>query len=686
MVTYADIILPVPLQGLFTYTLPDHLASQAQAGCRVIVPFGNKRTATGIIARIHQTPPADPSIVVKEVVEMVDAHPVILPHQLSLWQWMADYYLCSIGEVFKAAVPGKLKERPTPDPSRKGGESSGFKEDDTAPAFPSLTGGVRGGSLPLLSPAQSTAIDSIRMAWREHAVCLLHGVTSSGKTEIYMHLIAEAISQGQQVLYLLPEIVLTSQLTDRLQTVFGERLGVYHSKFTDKVRAEVWQRQLTSAPYDIIVGVRSSVFLPFQRLGLVIVDEEHEVNFKQQDPAPRYHARNVAIMMAARAGARVLLGTATPSFESYYNARTGKYGLVRLSERFGQVALPEVEIVDTKELRRKRLMRGVFSPPLLERMNQSLSAGQQVILFQNLRGYAPHITCHVCGWVPRCPHCDVSLVKHAADGRMTCHYCGWSTSIPEQCPNCGDTQLRSHGYGTERIEDEVRKVFPEARVARMDMDTTRTRRAYEDIIKRFARGETDILVGTQMVTKGLDFENVSVVGILSADTLLNQSDFRAYERSFQMLSQVAGRAGRRSQRGHVLLQTMSAHLPLLQQVVTDDFEAMYREQMAERRNFAYPPFTRLIFVYVRHRHQADVELLAREAALRLRQVLGTRVLGPDEPPVARIAGQYLRRMMLKLEPQLPLGRVKAMLRQVRQELLTIKTFTSAHIYFDVDPL
>ncbi len=591
---------------------------------------------------------------------------------------MADYYLCSIGEVFKAGIPGKLKEIKDKRLEKKN-ESATFS---LIPHSSSLIPN----SLPSLSAAQSTALSSIHEQWQQHAVCLLHGVTSSGKTEIYMHLIDETMKRGQQVLYLLPEIVLTSQLTDRLQAVFGEHLGVYHSKFTDRIRADVWQRQLSADPYDIIVGVRSSVFLPFQRLGLVIVDEEHEVNFKQQEPAPRYHARNVAIMMAARAGARVLLGTATPSLESYYNARTGKYGLVRLSERFGQVALPEVEIVDTKELRRKCLMNGVFSPALLERMKEALSSGRQVILFQNLRGYAPHITCHVCGWVPRCPHCDVSLVKHAADGRMTCHYCGWTTTIPEQCPNCGDTRLRSRGYGTERIEDEVQKLFPEAQVARMDMDTTRTRRAYEDIIKQFARGETTILVGTQMVTKGLDFENVSVVGILSADTLLNQSDFRAYERSFQMLSQVAGRAGRRHERGHVLLQTMNAQLPLLQQVVADDFEAMYLEQMSERRSFAYPPFTRLVFVYMRHRHQTDVELLAREAALRLRRVLGSRVLGPEEPPVARIAGQYLRRILLKLEPQLPLTQVKTLLQEIRQELLTIRTFTAAHIYFDVDPL
>ena len=665
MSTFVDVILPVPLAGHFTYSLPASLISLAKAGCRVVVPFGNKRTTTGLIAHIHQTQPE--GVELKEVLSIVDASPVVLPAQLALWQWMADYYLCSIGEVFKAALPGKLK-----------GVSSTLHTPLSTLHSP-LT-------LPLLSPAQSTALSQVQEQWQQHAVCLLHGVTSSGKTELYMHLIAEALASGQQVLYLLPEIVLTSQLTSRLQAVFGNRLGVYHSKFSDKVRGEVWQQQLSETPYDIIVGVRSSVFLPFQRLGLVIVDEEHEANFKQQDPAPRYNARNVAIMMAARAGARVLLGTATPSFESYFNARTGKYGLVTLTERYGQVSLPEVEIVDTMELRRKRLMQGAFSPRLLEQMHDALDRGRQVILFQNRRGYAPHITCHICGWVPRCPRCDVSLVLHAGANRMTCHYCGWSATVPAQCPNCENTDLRSHGFGTERIEDEVQAAFPEARVARMDLDTTKTRSAYEDIIRRFSLGETDILVGTQMVTKGLDFENVSVVGILSADTMLNQSDFRAYERSFQMLSQVAGRAGRRQERGLVILQTMSAFLPLLQQVTNNDYVSMYEEQMLERRQFSYPPFTRLVFVYLRHRHLSEVELLARETALRLRHLFGTRVLGPDEPPVGRIAGQYLRRMMIKLEPSLPLQQVKQRLWQTRQELLTMKTFTAAHIYFDVDPL
>ena len=683
---FADIILPVPLQGLFTYILPEDLAARAQVGFRVIVPFGNKKTQTGLIARLHDQEPT--GVELKSILELIDDSPVVLPDQLSLWQWMADYYLCSIGEVFKAALPGKMKA-PSSLPLKgegrkhsKGGVFQGGKVT-TLPLEGEQGGGL---SLPSLSPAQSTALSAIKSQWQQHSVCLLHGVTSSGKTEIYIHLIADAIAQGQQVLYLLPEIVLTSQLTDRLRAVFGDHLGVYHSKFTDARRADVWLRQLSTQPYDIIVGVRSSVFLPFHRLGLVIVDEEHEVNFKQQDPAPRYNARNVAILMAARAQAHVLLGTATPSLDSYYNARLGKYGLVSLTERYGNVQLPEVEIADMKELRRKRLVRGAFSPQLLEKMRQALDAREQIILFQNRRGYAPHIACHVCGWVPRCPHCDVSLTLHARSGRMTCHYCGFTTDIPRQCPNCGDTELRQHGFGTERIEDDLCTIFPEARIARMDLDTTSTRTAYEQLLHDFALGNTDILIGTQMVTKGLDFGNVSVVGILSADTMLNQPDFRAYERSFQMMSQVAGRAGRRQRRGYVLLQTMTPELPLIRQVVAGDYDAMYREQMLERRQFAYPPFFRMVFIYLKHRRPGEADGLATELVRRLRSVFGQRVSGPDEPPVARVRSLFIRRAMLKLEPALPLAKVREILQQTKAELLAQKPFGSAQIYFDVDPL
>lgn len=672
MAAFVDVIIPVPLQGLFTYALPADLQSQAKAGCRVIVPFGNKRSTTGIIVKLHDLPPADPSVNVKDVIEIVDEVPCILPTQLSLWQWIADYYMCSVGEVFKAAVPGKLK------PLTRSA-SSRFDASTNSPCLVE-------GALPSLSPAQSAALKGIREQLKEHPVCLLQGVTSSGKTEIYTHLISEAIAQGKQVLYLLPEIVLTSQLTDRLQAVFGDRLGVYHSKFTDVQRSHVWQRQLSAQPFDIIVGVRSSVFLPFQRLGLVIVDEEHEVNFKQQEPAPRYNARNVALVMAARAHAQTLLGTATPSFESYYLARTGKYGLIQLTERYGQVQLPRVEIVDVKEQRRRKLMPGAFSQRLIEEIRSALESRQQVILFQNRRGYAPQVQCHVCGWVPSCPRCDVPMTLHARSSMMTCHYCGYTVPVPTRCPACESADLGKHGFGTERIEDDIQKLFPEARVVRMDLDTTTTRQAYEKIIHDFASGQTDILVGTQMVTKGLDFENVSVVGILSADTMLNQPDFRAYERAFQMMSQVAGRAGRRERQGTVILQTMTTDLPVINHIVANDFDAAYREQMLERRSFAYPPFTRLVMVYFKHRQLHTIEALAREATVQLRHLLGTRVFGPDEPPVGRVHNLFIRRIMLKLESKLPITEVKKQLMELRSQLLEQKAYASAHIFFDVDPL
>ncbi len=678
MAAFVDVIIPVPLQGLFTYALPADLQPQAQAGRRVVVPFGNKRNTTGLIVRVHDTQPSDPDVKVKDVQKIADSAPCVLPQQLSLWQWIADYYACSVGEVFKAAVPGKLK--PITCPASESTESG----KPAAEAAHSLDGWA--GPLPTLSPAQSAALASIRESWRERPVCLLQGVTSSGKTEIYIHLIAEAIAQGKQVLYLLPEIVLTSQLTDRLQAVFGDSLGVYHSKFTDVQRSRVWQRQLSAQPFDIIVGVRSSVFLPFQRLGLVIVDEEHEVNFKQQEPAPRYNARNVALVMAARSHAQTLLGTATPSFESYFLARTGKYALVQLKERYGQVQLPHIEIVDIKEQRHKRLMNGAFSRRLLEEIRSALDSHQQVILFQNRRGYAPQVQCHICGWVPTCPRCDVPMTMHARSGMMTCHYCGYTVPVPQQCPACENKDLRQHGFGTERIEDDIQRLFPEAHVVRMDLDTTTSRQAYEQIIHDFASGQTDILVGTQMVTKGLDFENVSVVGILSADTMLNQPDFRAYERSFQMMSQVAGRAGRRSRQGTVILQTMAPQLSLIRQIVDNDFDAAYHEQMLERREFAYPPFTRLITIYLKHRQLATVEALAREAYAEVRQLLGTRVLGPDEPPVGRVHNLFIRRIMLKLENRLPIAGIKKQLMEMCNRLLSQKQYSGAHIYFDVDPL
>lgn len=537
-----------------------------------------------------------------------------------------------------------------------------------------------------LSPAQKAAEDSISRQFNEKNVVLLHGVTSSGKTEIYIHLIKKAIDEGKQVLYLLPEIALTVQMTRRLQNVFGSRLGIYHSKYSDAERVEIWKKQLSSEPYDVILGARSAVFLPFTRLGLVIVDEEHETSFKQQDPAPRYHARSTAIMLARMyEGAKVLLGTATPSMESYHNACTGKYGYVQLTTRYKDVAMPEIRVVDTKDLYRRKMMRGAFSPDLLEAMRTALRNKKQVLLFQNRRGFAPMVECKMCGWVPKCKNCDVSLTYHRSMNLLTCHYCGYTYPVPKQCPNCESTELLGRGYGTEKIEDRVRELFPEARIARMDLDTTRSAGAYGRIIDDFSCGRTDILIGTQMITKGLDFSGVTVVGILNADTMLNYPDFRAYEQAFQMLSQVSGRAGRRDERGLVILQTKSADLPVIQQVVAGDFQTFARDLLEERSMFRYPPFYHLVYVYLRHRNEQLVDSAAIEMASRLRQAFADRVLGPDKPAVARVKTESIRKIVIKLEQGINLPLARQCMAEARTQLLQDKRYAAMTVFFDVDP-
>lgn len=537
-----------------------------------------------------------------------------------------------------------------------------------------------------LSPAQQAAEDSIQKQFNEKNVVLLHGVTSSGKTEIYIHLIKKAIDEGKQVLYLLPEIALTVQMTRRLHNVFGSRLGIYHSKYSDAERVEIWKKQLSSEPYDVILGARSAVFLPFTRLGLVIVDEEHETSFKQQDPAPRYHARSTAIMLARMyEGAKVLLGTATPSMESYHNACTGKYGYVQLTTRYKDVAMPEIRVVDTKDLYHRKMMRGAFSPDLLEAMRTALRNKKQVLLFQNRRGFAPMVECKVCGWVPKCKNCDVSLTYHRSMNLLTCHYCGYTYPVPKQCPNCESTELLGRGYGTEKIEDRVRELFPEARIARMDLDTTRSAGAYGRIIDDFSCGRTDILIGTQMITKGLDFSGVTVVGILNADTMLNYPDFRAYEQAFQMLSQVSGRAGRRDERGLVILQTKSADLPVIQQVVAGDFQTFARDLLEERSMFRYPPFYHLVYVYLRHRNEQLVDSAAIEMASRLRQAFADRVLGPDKPAVARVKTESIRKIVIKLEQGINLPLARQCMAEARTQLLQDKRYAAMTVFFDVDP-
>lgn len=537
-----------------------------------------------------------------------------------------------------------------------------------------------------LSPAQQAAEDSIQKQFNEKNVVLLHGVTSSGKTEIYIHLIKKALDESKQVLYLLPEIALTVQMTRRLQNVFGSRLGIYHSKYSDAERVEIWKKQLSSEPYDVILGARSAVFLPFTRLGLVIVDEEHETSFKQQDPAPRYHARSTAIMLARMyEGAKVLLGTATPSMESYHNACTGKYGYVQLTTRYKDVAMPEIRVVDTKDLYHRKMMRGAFSPNLLEAMRTALRNKKQVLLFQNRRGFAPIVECKVCGWVPKCKNCDVSLTYHRSMNLLTCHYCGYTYPVSKQCPNCESTELLGRGYGTEKIEDRVRELFPEARIARMDLDTTRSAGAYGRIIDDFSCGRTDILIGTQMITKGLDFSGVTVVGILNADTMLNYPDFRAYEQAFQMLSQVSGRAGRRDERGLVILQTKSADLPVIQQVVAGDFQTFARDLLEERSMFRYPPFYHLVYVYLRHRNEQLVDSAAIEMASRLRQAFADRVLGPDKPAVARVKTESIRKIVIKLEQGINLPLARQCMAEARTQLLQDKRYAAMTVFFDVDP-
>ena len=533
-----------------------------------------------------------------------------------------------------------------------------------------------------LSVAQEEAYNQILLSMMKKQVTLLHGVTSSGKTEIYIHLIQRALERKEQVLFLMPEIALTVQMMQRLQRIFGNRLGIYHSRYSDAERVEIWQKQLSDNPYDVILGARSAVFLPFKRLGLVIVDEEHETSYKQQDPAPRYHARSAAIML----GAKVLLGTATPSLESYHNAMTGKYGLVELKERYQGIELPEIHIVDIADLQHRKMMHGPFSPLLLTRMRETLARGEQVILFQNRRGFAPVVECRQCGWVPTCQHCDVSLTYHRQLNQLTCHYCGYTYRVPTECPCCGSTELRSRGYGTEKIEEQIHEIFPDARIARMDLDTTRTRNAYERIISDFSAGRTNILIGTQMISKGLDFDKVSVVGIINADSMLNYPDFRAYEHAFMMMAQVSGRAGRKGKRGLVILQTKQKEVSVIDQVVRNDYTSLYKELIAERQAFRYPPYYRLIYVFLRHRQEGTVDTAAIEMGSRLRQWFSGRVLGPDKPSVAKVKSQNIRKLVLKLELGIDMKRVREYLLLAQSQMLADKRYSSLQVYYDVDPL
>jgi primosomal protein N' (replication factor Y) len=748
---FVDVILPLPLDGVFTYSVPTSEEGRVREGARVVVPFGRNKTYVGIISNIHHQSPE--GYQTKDILQVIDFSPILLDTQLKLWQWIADYYMSPIGEVYKAALPSGLKAEDGYKPKTElyirltapfqneqalhvalnmlqraekqqkafidylslSGWDNGFEGTELTRdellnqghSLPTVNALVKRGLLETyekeigrlnlggephpehikqLSPAQQDAFNQIQFSFLKKNVTLLHGVTSSGKTEIYIHLIQQALEQKQQVLYLLPEIALTVQMMDRLRRVFGNRLGIYHSKYSDAERVEIWQKQLSQNPYEVILGARSAVFLPFQRLGLVIVDEEHETSYKQQDPAPRYHARSAAIVLAQMFGAKTLLGTATPSLETYHNTKTGKYALVELFQRYKGIELPEIQIVDIKDLQHRKMMNGPFSPILLNKVREALERGEQAILFQNRRGYAPVIECKQCGWVPHCQHCDVSLTFHRNLNQLTCHYCGYTYQVPTECPNCGCTQLQTRGYGTEKIETEVRDIFPEARIARMDLDTTRSRQAYERIISDFAAGRTNLLIGTQMISKGLDFDKVSVVGILNADTMLNYPDFRAYEHAFTMMSQVSGRAGRKGKRGLVILQTKSPDLPLIHQVVQNDYTAFYRSMIAERQQFHYPPYYHLVYIYLKHRSDSLVETAGIEMASRLRQGLGARVLGPDKPAVAKVKSLAIRKLVLKLEMGLKMSDVRKYLALAQQQMLQDKRYSSLQIYCDVDPL
>ena len=676
---FADITLPIPFDS-FTYLVPPDLEARVMRGCRVVVPLGKNKIYTGVVLSTHNNAPQ--GVEIKAIMEVLDERPVVNEQQFVFWQWIANYYLCPLGDVMKAGLPGAMKptdERALKASSRrKKGQGARGKEQE---------GAILSGKLPVsLSPAQQTAMDEIEASFLDKNVTLLHGVTSSGKTEIYIHLIDKCLQQGKQVLYLLPEIALTTQITERLRCIFGDKMGVYHSKFTDGQRLEVYQRQASDQPYQLILGVRSSIFLPFQSLGLVIVDEEHEQSYKQQEPAPRYHARNAAIMLAQMFKAKTLLGTATPSFEVYHWARKKLYGYVQLTQRYRNMQLPTIEVVDTKEAKRKRLMKGAFSPRLIEVMKNALERKEQIILFQNRRGFSSFIECKTCGWVPRCPHCDVTLTLHKKTSTMTCHYCGYTTRIPERCPACEESKFVDIGTGTEKVEEQIAQLFEGATTLRMDLDTATTRAQFERIISDFSTHKADILVGTQMVTKGLDFDRVSVVGILDADTMLNLPDFRSYERTFQTLSQVAGRAGRNNTAGHVILQTRSADSDIIRQITQNDYWQMFCTQMEERQMFKYPPFVRLIYVYLRHKDNELLEHLADDMGTRLRAVFGDRVLGPDSPPVGRIHSLYIRKIMLKIERRASIEKVRQHLLAIQQQMQTMPIAKNLNIYYDVDPL
>lgn len=821
--TYAEVLLPLPLTGFFTYKVPDMMAEAIRPGCRVVVPFGRTKFYTGIVAGL--TPRRPEGFETKEISQLLDSEPIVRHPQMKFWEWIADYYLCSAGEVFRAAVPAGLKlESETvvevnPDFEEDPGDrlserdllvmnavrrvpkkatlaavarETGFRNTsaivarlverdalmvsenlveryktrkiemvemaiergDSAAlhaAFDSvkgapkqekalltlieLSGFMRQGSdlcevtradlldrsgvtspiiialenkgivrrrkkevsrfapvskatmpMPELTDSQREARDAIIKSWGEKDITLLHGVTSSGKTEVYISLIDRMLRSGRQVLYLVPEIALTTQLTTRLQRVFGPKVIIYHSRFSDSERVELWRRLLTTHEPLVVLGARSALFMPFASLGLIIVDEEHESSFKQQDPAPRYNARDAAMVLAGMHGAKTLLGSATPAVDTYYKALTGRFGRVNLTERYGGSELPRVEIVDMAKARKKREVSGAFSLQLRRLINDAASADRQTILFLNRRGFAPMARCKMCGYVPKCENCDVSLTYHHGIDRLVCHYCGTPYDLPRVCPACREPGLEIIGYGTERIEEEIAASFPDIPVARLDRDTTRNKDDYERIIDEFSAGKDKMLVGTQMVTKGLDFGRVSVVGVINADATINQPDFRSAERAFNMLEQVAGRAGRRGDDGVVAIQTYTPSHPLFGFLVSHDYVGFYNHEIEERRLYNYPPFTRIINIYLKHREQGRLHVLAGAYGRRLRELFGNRVFGPEEPHVARIKQMHIMRIMIKIETEASMKKVKHILRETYLEMDAARALNGAQVYYDVDPM
>ncbi len=780
-----DIILPLAIADVYTYRTPSIPLQGGRdvIGCRVLVPLG-KKSIIGIIYRKHEGElPA--SVKVRDVLQIVDETPIVTAEQLKLWEWLSSYYMCTLGEVMAAALPSEIIDdnysaattqyiQLSPAYLAKEAQEQllgelkrAKKQEQLVRDFLRLAqnyqverrilleqSGVSGAILrtlidkgifleeerPIsrlrqytgetqqphfLDSQQSRAIAEIRESWQEKNVTLLHGVTSSGKTEVYIHLIEEVLQQGKQVLYLVPEIALTTQLTDRLQAVFGDRLVVYHSKFSNAERVEIYNEVRQASPKlvcsmnvhsghsigltpftpkgkdfnleetppsfqggdggRLILGARSAIFLPFSDLGLIIVDEEHEPSYKQQDPAPRYHARSAAIMMAQWYGAKVLLGTATPSIESYHNALSGKYGLVEMTERFQGMQLPQITMIDLQRQYHRKEMYGHFADPLVDRIREELAKGKQVILFQNRRGYAPFLQCPSCGEVPKCPNCDVSMTYHKANRSLVCHCCGHSTSAPTLCPKC-KIEYRTQGFGTERLEEEIQGLFPEARVLRMDLDSTRKKDAYQTIIDRFAKHEVDILIGTQMVTKGLHFNDVSLVAVLQADSLLNQPDFRSYEHAFQMLEQVSGRAGRTGSQGEVMIQTFDPKNSLYQHLIQHDYQGLYAEQIAERKAFGFPPYHRMIMLTLKHRDMQRLISASNMLQQRLQQAFGTRVSGVIVPSVARTQNMYVRQIRLTIEVTANIARAKEVVREQSRWVQQQTQCKGVVILPDVDPM